>query len=342
MKKKHIYGVDIIKVLGTLLVIGVHQFARIGYYTIPQGKGTIIFGLTGLFSVFLSCVPLFLMATGYLLSSRKIDKVHYKKLIFFFIEVFVIMVITTTVLAYYQNDWNLITNIKAVIKRIIQPLYYIGLYFNLYLLAPFLNKLYFSLTKSQKKVLVIVLLLTISLPKALNQIPYISFFETRLTSAWMILYYVLGLVIYDMKPRISLLNATIVLALSSLLFASLNVALSYGEVYQAPFGYYENIFTVINTVVIFTFFVNVNISNEVIQRVLVSLSSSTLAFYVYASYFTDDRLRNYIKVSGDLLVDLSTIPLMMIFSFLFAVPFGLLSTYISKKINKNISKRIGI
>ena len=71
--QKRNLNIDLIKVLAVFLVVLVHFFNRTGYYGLPSGS-LLMFFATFIWSVAMACVPLFLIATGYLMKNAKYSK----------------------------------------------------------------------------------------------------------------------------------------------------------------------------------------------------------------------------------------------------------------------------
>ena len=75
---RHI-GMDIVKSIAILSVIGVHFFLNTKFYTTNLNNFNLFFQ-TILQQLFLACIPLFLISTGYLNNSVDISKKYFKKL----------------------------------------------------------------------------------------------------------------------------------------------------------------------------------------------------------------------------------------------------------------------
>jgi len=76
MVKKRNPSLDIIRCIALFSVISVHFFLNNGFY------GEIVIGKTMYIatifrSMFMVCVPLFLVLTGYLMSGKKLSKTYY-------------------------------------------------------------------------------------------------------------------------------------------------------------------------------------------------------------------------------------------------------------------------
>lgn len=68
------------------------------------GTSKTIYILSMIQSITLTCVPLFLVCTGYLLSGRKITKGHYFKILYFIVEVIIIYSIGTLIYVFFTGN----------------------------------------------------------------------------------------------------------------------------------------------------------------------------------------------------------------------------------------------
>lgn len=76
MKQRNI-NLDIIRCIAVIFVLSVHFYLNLGFYDIPCiGKRMWI--LCILRTGFITCVPLFLMLTGYLMNKKELSLVYYK------------------------------------------------------------------------------------------------------------------------------------------------------------------------------------------------------------------------------------------------------------------------
>ena len=73
-------GMDIVKSIAILSVIGVHFFLNTKFYTTNLNNFNLFFQ-TILQQLFLACIPLFLISTGYLNNSVDISKKYFKKIV---------------------------------------------------------------------------------------------------------------------------------------------------------------------------------------------------------------------------------------------------------------------
>ncbi len=169
--KMRILGIDIIKTIAILFVILVHGFINSGYYNLIQ-YGKITYLLYFIRVILLSCVPLFMIATGYLASGIKLSKSYYKKIIPILINYFIISIITLLSLKYILGNEKSISILFLEIFNFstISYSWYIEMYIGLFMIIPFLNLIYHNLKNEQeKKFLVVIMVLITFLPSTINK-----------------------------------------------------------------------------------------------------------------------------------------------------------------------------
>ncbi len=168
MKTERKLGLDIIRAFAICAIMLVHMISYSGAVnTNLQSPSWTVY----IFIRFVSAigVPLFLLLTGYLQSSRKIDKKHYTSIIPILISYFVISVINVI-------TENTVLGQKIGVYEFIPLLFdfeygyswYVEMYIGLFLLIPFLNILYRNINKKQKLILIGSLAFLTFLPSTLQ------------------------------------------------------------------------------------------------------------------------------------------------------------------------------
>ena len=168
IKERNI-NIDLIKCIAVFSVISVHFFLNNGFYKeIIIGKNMYLFSIMR--TLFMVCVPLFIITTGYLMKNKTLSKKYYlgiKRVILTYI------LSTLSILAYKILYLHEAYTIKSIIRNIIEfnvgYCWYINMYIGLFLLIPFINLIYNNLkTKRHKKILLITMLLLTSFQGVLN------------------------------------------------------------------------------------------------------------------------------------------------------------------------------
>lgn len=335
---KRAYGLDFLKVFAAAMVIAVHHFNTIGFYNIKYTGGKTMYLATSIYIITLTCVPLFLISTGYLLQGRKIEKNHFSKIIYFLIEVALIYLLGILVSLLVSDNFTILTWMKTWIKSLMNPAYYIGLYFSIYLASPFLNRFFTSLSDKEKNLFMIILIVCISLPIALNKVLHISFFDTRPSAIWAVMYYFVGLYIFHFQPCIKHKKIFLILILNSIIYGLIISHYRGGNTYEHVLGYYQNPFVLINAYLITVGLYKVQINNSILKKGISILSSMTLSFYILSGLYSDRLAMTFINLKGTLLFDMWTIIPKIFLSIIFSLPIGLIAYSTMKKLSKLIKQ----
>ncbi|MDE8071947.1 acyltransferase family protein [Erysipelothrix rhusiopathiae] len=336
--KKRSYGLDLLKFFAAAMVIAVHHFNTIGFYNIKYTGGKTMYLATSIYIITLTCVPLFLISTGYLLQGRKIEKKHFTKILYFLIEVALIYLLGILVSLLMNDNFTLLNWVKIWIKSLLNPAYYIGLYFSIYLVSPFLNRFFISLSDKEKNLFMIVLIVCISLPIALNKVFHISFFDTRPSAIWSVMYYFVGLYIYHFQPHIKYKKLFLILILNSIIYGLIISHYRVGNTYEHVMGYYQNPFVLINAYLITVGLYKVQINNFILKKGISILSSMTLSFYILSGLYSDRLAMTFINLKGTLLFDMWTIIPKIFLSIIFSLPIGLI-VYFAMRSFSNLFKK---
>lgn len=196
-------NIDLVKSLAVCSVVSVHFFLNSGFYDAS------LHGLWGgaatfLRTLFMVCVPLFLITTGFLMKNKILERKYY-------------VGVTRTILIY------LLASIACILSRVFifkQDLsffsailsvfdfsgcgyaWYVEMYLGLFLLIPFLNIVYRGLdTKKNRQILLLTMVFVVALPPVLN-------FKYQILPAWWvsglypILYYYVGAYLRDYPPSV--------------------------------------------------------------------------------------------------------------------------------------------
>ena len=281
------FRLDIIRVFALFCVSGVHFFYNTSFYTTPlQGAEMII--SVFIRDSFMICVPLFLILTGYLQGGKDIEpsKKYYLRLLKIIIPYSVITLIVwvfgvTLRLEPYINS-NLITSLFGFERNGYS--WYVAMYIGLYLLIPYLNKLYMSLETKRKRLgLIISLLVVIAVPSIMNN------FIQLAPSYWMIplypiLYYYAGSYIRDYPPKAGKLISTLISLSCIGITGAFTIAKNtFGETIKwGPIDEYYGLFVFVEAVAVFNFFLHINTSktSKITRKIFATLSDSVFCAYL--------------------------------------------------------------
>ena len=171
MVKKRVVGLDIVRTFAILFVISVHFFFNNGFYgkvINSSGFSVLLFART----LFYTCVPLFLLLTGYLVRRTKINRDYFYKIFKILISYLIIAVVVLIFRIMYMNiEIGKLESIFALISFEADPYaWYVEMYLGLFLLIPFLNIIYDNLNKFQKHLLLSILIFITALAPITNNL----------------------------------------------------------------------------------------------------------------------------------------------------------------------------
>lgn len=191
-------NIDIVKCVAVAAVVSVHFFLNSGFYDVSLHG---YWGALASFmrTMFMVCVPLFLIATGYLMKNKVLETKYYigvlrTVLIYIFISIACIIF-----RKYYLEEP---VTIGSAIKSILDYsgcgyAWYIEMYLGLFLIIPFLNGVYRTLeTKRNRQILLLTFVAMVALPSVLN-------FKFQIMPAWWVsglyplMYYYVGSYLRD-------------------------------------------------------------------------------------------------------------------------------------------------
>jgi len=164
------FKLDWIRITALFSLISYHYLYYIGFYEEPC-NGTQMLILCMLRVLFSVNIPLFLLLTGYLQTTKKLVKGYYKKCL----RTVWIYVLCCVVSAIYRF---VVGGISITLYGFIRSLldfsgcpyaWYVEMYLGLFLMIPFLNILYHNLpSKGWKQILILTFIALTTLPSFLN------------------------------------------------------------------------------------------------------------------------------------------------------------------------------
>ena len=161
---------DVIRCIALLFVVSTHFFFHMGFGSkFFIGEKMLFITIMRDFTV--SCVPLFLMLTGYLMCKKRLSKSYYKGIV----KTYSIYVLACIAYLVYRlivegESFTLGRLVSGILDfSILGYAWYLEMYLGLFLLIPFLNIIYDHLDSQQKKKwLIVTCLILTALPHVLN------------------------------------------------------------------------------------------------------------------------------------------------------------------------------
>lgn len=298
MKERNI-NLDLIRVVAIFSVIAVHFIRNIGFY------GVNIFGIGLSIAVFfrtlfMICVPLFLLLTGYLMNKKSLSKKYYigiVRIIYFFVIAKIVYLIINWL--YFKEINSLSDVLLNVFNYENDYSWYINMYLGLFLIIPFLNLIYNNLAnKKQKQFLILILII-------LGSLSSLNFKITIIPNWWQdlypIMYYFIGVYIcefgFNLKKSKAICYFLVLLILSSLFY----IFISYDKFFIArTFNDYCGPINLLMSALIFGIFLNLNISkcSKNLKNGIILISKYSLGMYLF-SYIIDKII--YFKLNSSII-----------------------------------------
>ena len=320
MKERKL-NIDLLKCIAIVFVVGVHFFLHTNYYG-QSFTFKSIFLSSFIWMILMTCVPLFIMTTGYLMKDKTYSEDYFIKLL----PVIGIYALTAAVYTFF--DMRVVN--EEYLGKLFENIFsfshyawYVNLYIGLYMLIPFLNAGFNSLTsrKNQVVVLGILVLFTIVPPtlSLLNNneqnfmiLPHII--PDYWKGLWPITYYLLGAFLASSKKKSSFKELVFVIFILDILsvfgLASISET-SFGIEYRVL-----PVFLLSSLIFYSVIHLKVSIKNEWVQRVVLFISKNTLPIYllsVIGDYYWYPKM---VEKWGDFTNILPRFPLIVIFLLL--------------------------
>ena len=338
-------NIDLIKSIAVYLVISVHFFAHIKLYQIIIGWDNYI--AIYFRTLFMVCVPLFIITTGYLMKNKELSKKYY----FGILRVIIIYALDGILFNIYRHIYyGEVLTIKHTINVILSfdvgYSWYIEMYLGLFLLIPFLNIIFNNLKNHKEQIILIITMLVLTaFPGLLN-------IDKELLPAWWtrlypITYYFIGCYLKDNKIVINkILNIALIICTVTI-SAHINTDMSEGQHFVCDlFNDWGSILIVIPAVLMFIFFLNINLENinNKIKRIIAKISELSLGIYLTSAIVDDLLYFNYYSVIKlrSVLGYFKIVPLVFILSTSLALIINIIYKLINKYIIDKYIKRFFI
>lgn len=298
-------AMDLIRSIAVFLVISVHFFLHSEFYT--QKIDTFsMFIPVWIRTICMSCVPLFLVLSGYLNSEKKVS-VHYYKRICKILGIYVLASVACWIykLIFLNAPLSVSQFIKDLLSFKLAPYsWYIEMYLGLFLIIPFINLMYQHLeTKRQKQLLVLSFMALSSFPSIFNiyrfdeiswwlmpssQTNYHSLLPDWWTMLYPITYYFLGAYFKEFKPQRKPVFNLILWILFSLINALFVFYRSYPLTFmQGIWQNWESLPNLINTCLIFLLLLNIKEErhSDTLKNIVYTISDLSLGAYLVSWIF---------------------------------------------------------
>lgn len=297
---------DLVRCTAFLYVVALHSIGRFGVYSQPvAGKKMMLMVIMRV--AFMSCVPLFALLTGYLTGGKQWGKGYYKGLKKTLAIYLLGCAACILFRKYYMgNHFDLVRIVTEILNYSAAPYgWYIEMYLGLFLLTPFLNAMYHSLSsKRHKQALLLTFIGLTLLPQVVNSFPlftpgwwlnpaaetsYTKIIPAWWIDIWPLPYYFWGVYRSEYPAGRRPLHSFLLYLASALLTGGYSIYRSYGAVYGGGlWDYYDSLFVFFNTILLFEWLASVKIPRAPwVGAVLRQLSDLCLGAYL-VSYIFDE------------------------------------------------------
>lgn len=248
VKKTFNPALDLIRTVAIVFVISQHFMLNTHFFQ-EQNDGVSLFIQRCLLPLFSIATPLFMILTGYLNTTKEINRKYYRGFakiafsIFFFVLIWIGF--RLWVLKEYFNILKLFADVTSL--NIIRYSWYIKMYIGLFLLMPFLNVLWKNIEKKEKELLICSLAIITFIPSWVNR-GNLEIIPSYWSVCYPIAYYYIGSYLKEYTVRINP-NLHLVILCIFITNGLVNSLLANG--YFSLYGGPDSIFTMIIAVFIF-------------------------------------------------------------------------------------------
>lgn len=293
-EKNRITGIDFVRVLAVFFVICVHFFLHNGFYQEAMlGKRMLL--MTSMRWLFFTCVPLFLVLTGYLNWKKKFQRKSYWRLGEILISYLFISIVIILFKVFYLKQEISLTEwgFKILNYTAANYAWYIEMYIGLFMLIPFLNLIYHGLeTRRQKEFLLLVMLFVTSIFSVTNL--YHKILPDYWASFYPITYYFIGAYIAEYQIKVKKKYSALGIILVILLETAVAFHISNGYPFRAnSFDAWGSLTNTMATVFLFLFFYDLDLKNKIARWIVIDISKVSFDMYLISFVF-DSMIYGYL------------------------------------------------
>lgn len=283
-KKQRNVAIEVLRILSMLLIIFLHSIDHRGVLETADTSSNGMY-LYVQFTYMLTqvCVNIYVLISGYFLVTSKFK---LQKLFALWLEVvFYSLLIRIVFMATGLEAFSISSLISCLVPVFTGRYWFITIYFGLYLIFPFLNILIKAMNKKQHTLLNVLLFVLFSVWisvsssfKGMNSGGGwgIAWFTVLyLMAAWFRLYYVPNKKAVGKLLIWFLLSAVIAVAM----FVGKNY-LPILQTFASQWYRYDSVPALISSLCLFTAFLNIDIKNNVISKIVLFISPATLGVYL--------------------------------------------------------------
>jgi surface polysaccharide O-acyltransferase-like enzyme len=282
-------GLDLLRSVAACSVIAVHFSLNSNFYNTPISNWN-MYLQEFLRCFFMTCVPIFMMLTGFLNVKKTISVEYYKGLFKIFSAYFFYTALAILFRIFYLNEnFTILQWLEKIIRFSANEYgWYVEMYLGLFLLIPFLNILYQNIaTQKEKQLLIITLAIMTANTSVLFNFSLLPAFWTAL---YPIAYYFVGAYVKEYKPQI---DKKVAFG-SILLLLSLATIVAFFLEKSLVYFYFNSPIVMISATILFVALYDTDFQNKILRLILTKISLLSLDIYL-CSYIFDKIYYTYFK-----------------------------------------------
>ena len=309
-------NLDLIRIVAVFLVISVHFFLNNGFYQ-QKIVGNAMYFMTIMRTFFMTCVPLFLLLTGYLMSPKNYFPVK-RSYFFHLTKILGVYLITTIIILLFQKYYlhRQITFLGSFLNILgySQYSWYVNMYIGLALIVPYLNIIWDNMEerKNELMLLGIMIFMTI-IPTVVNIFDFSMFPKglsamkktNQLVPNWWVnlypvTYYFIGAYLrkYHVEDSISKIKLLQLLLIFVALFGTFNFYRSYGRMFVwGLWNKWGSLQNTVDSVLLFLLLRKISLDNipAFVKSAIHKMADLTFGIYL-ASWILDKFIYKFLKL----------------------------------------------
>lgn len=305
--KKRYFGLDAVRILALCLLLWLHFLLRNGFYYKPVNTVWMTAAAAGRV-IFMCCIPLFLMLTGYLKCGKEWTKNYYASLVPILTSWVLIsgicLVYKITVDHTEKTPYQWVTEFFGF--SLADYSWYIGMYIGLMVVTPILNTAWNQVrTKKMHQVMTVSLVLLTMLPNSVNGIAWdgenkFNILPNYWSGLYYLAYYLIGCYIRTYQPRVRKRFSVPAILVISAVFALINRYTGGGEskFYDGYHISYSHLGTAAISVLLFLSVYRLECRKPAVRGAAAVVSGVTLEMYLLSCVF-DKKIYAYQKGAYD-------------------------------------------
>ncbi|MBQ8688682.1 MAG: acyltransferase [Ruminococcus sp.] len=355
--KQRFVGIDIVKILAALLVVSIHFFLYSGFYGEPIDEASEMIPIMFRWLTY-SCVPIFMITTGYLMKNKTISKKYYLGLVKI-IAVYLVMSVLCAIFdhLHYGKEFTPWTFVRGLFMFSDAPYsWYVEYHICILLLAPFINLAFNGLKNKKHQLTLVVTALALT---AFGRSFFVGFerdiqiqiFPDYFSGSYGIAYYLAGAYIRQNPPKRTIMNKILYLmgmalalgwnTVTTYYHSTLNVEGNYAfsSWHYNDYGTWP-VFLV--SLFIFLLLFDISSKNKIVIKVLQVLGEATLGCYLISYVFDNSQYSEFCGIYPTMAERLTHAPLIIGKNFLASMGVALvvhnlynLIAWLIRKINQS-------